>query len=119
VYGVEPAAGDDGRQSLRRGERVRIPVPATIADGAQTQQLGALTFPIIRAGVTDILAVEDAALVDAMRLLAGTMKLLVEPTGALGFAGARSLGGALRGRRVGIILSGGNIDLGGFATLLA
>lgn len=119
VYGVEPVAGDDGRQSLRRGERVRIAVPATIADGAQTEQLGALTFPVIRAGVADILAVDDAALLDGMRLLGEAMKLIVEPTGVLGFAGARSLGGNLRGRRVGVILSGGNIDLGRLAGLLA
>jgi threo-3-hydroxy-L-aspartate ammonia-lyase len=118
VYGVEPAAGDDGRQSLRRGERVHIEVPATIADGAQTQQLGALTFPVIQRAVTDILAVEDAALVDCMGLLAGTMKLVVEPTGCLGFAGARSLAGELQGRRVGVILSGGNVDLKGMARLL-
>jgi threonine dehydratase len=119
VYGVEPAAGDDGRQSLRRGERVRISVPATIADGAQTQQLGEYTFPIIREKVTDILAVDDAALVQAMRQLTETMKVLVEPTGALGFAGARSLGRALHGRRIGVIISGGNIDLALLAGLLA
>lgn len=119
VYGVEPAAGDDGRQSLRRGERVRIAVPDTIADGAQTQQLGALTFAVIRRAVTDILAVEDAALVDAMRLLATNMKLIVEPTGVLGLAGARLLGGSLRGCRVGVILSGGNIDPAALAALFA
>ncbi len=113
VYGVEPAAGDDGRQSLRRGERIHIAVPVTIADGAQTQQLGALTFPIIQRAVTDILAVEDAALLECMRLLAETMKLVVEPTGCLGFAGARVSGAGLQGRRVGVILSGGNLDLSG------
>lgn len=119
VFGVEPAAGDDGRQSLRCGERVRIAVPDTIADGARTQQLGALTFPLIRAGVTDILAVEDAALVQQVRMLAETMKLVVEPTGVLGLAGACLPGDALRGRRVGVILSGGNIDLGAIVGLLA
>ncbi len=93
-------------------------MPATIADGAQTQQLGALTFPIIQRLVADILAVEDAALVECMRLLAETMKLVVEPTGCLGFAGARSLGKELQGRRVGVILSGGNLDLAGLARLL-
>jgi threo-3-hydroxy-L-aspartate ammonia-lyase len=118
VYGVEPAAGDDGRQSLRRGERVRIAVPGTIADGAQTQQVGELTFPIIRRAVTDILAVEDTALVECMRLLAGTMKLVVEPTGCLGFAGAHAVAESLGGRRVGVILSGGNLDLSKLAGLL-
>ena len=119
VHGVEPAAGDDGRQSLRRGERVRIAVPETIADGAQTQQLGELTFPIIRAAVTDILAVEDAALVECMRVLAETMKLVVEPTGCLGFAGVRLLRDSLQGRKVGVILSGGNVALSRLAELLA
>jgi threonine dehydratase len=118
VYGVEPAAGDDGRRSLRRGERVRIAVPDTIADGAQTQQLGELTFPIIRRAVADILAVEDVALVECMRLLAETMKLVVEPTGCLGLAGVRLLGENLRGRKVGVILSGGNLDLSRLARLL-
>lgn len=118
VYGVEPAAGDDGRQSLRRGERVRIAVPDTIADGAQTQQLGELTFPLIRAGVADILAVDDAALVEGMREIAGNLKLVVEPTGALGFAGACLQCSGLAGRRVGIMLSGGNVDWRRLAALL-
>ncbi len=119
VYGVEPAAGNDGQQSLRRGERVHIPVPETIADGAQTQQLGELTFPVIRDRVADILTAEDAALVDGMRLLAENMKLLVEPTGCLGFAAACAMRDALQGQRIGIILSGGNVDLRRFAQLMA
>ncbi len=119
VYGVEPAAGNDGQQSLRRGERVHIAVPETIADGAQTQQLGELTFPVIRDRVTDILTAEDSELIDGMRLLAENMKLVVEPTGCLGFAAARSMQDALRGRRVGIILSGGNVDLQRLAQLTA
>jgi threonine dehydratase len=119
VYGVEPAAGNDGQQSLRRGERVHIPVPETIADGAQTQQLGELTFPVIRERVTDILTAEDAALVDGMRLLAENMKLVVEPTGCLGLAAACAMRDALKGQRVGIILSGGNVDLQRFAQLMA
>jgi threo-3-hydroxy-L-aspartate ammonia-lyase len=110
VYGVEPEAGNDGQQSLRHGERVRIETPHTIADGAQTQQLGELTFPIIQRAVTDILAVSDAALVEALRLLARHAQLNVEPTGALGLAGAMSLREALAGKRVGVILSGGNAD---------
>jgi threo-3-hydroxy-L-aspartate ammonia-lyase len=119
VYGVEPAAGNDGQQSLRRGERVHIAVPETIADGAQTQQLGELTFPIIRDRVTDILTAEDAALVDCMRLLAENMKLVVEPTGCLGFAAARAMQDSLQGKRVGVILSGGNVDLQRLAQLTA
>lgn len=118
VYGVEPAAGDDGRQSLRLGRIVSIPVPRTLADGAQTQALGQLTFPIIRERVTDILAVEDEALVEAMGILARHLKLLVEPTGCLGLAGACSMAPALAGRRVGVILSGGNVDPARLASLL-
>lgn len=118
VYGVEPAAGNDGQQSLRRGELVRIAVPPTIADGAQTQQLGQLTFPIIQRAVADILAVSDAQLVTAMREFAACMKLVVEPTGCLGAAGAQSMCGALQGRRVGVMVSGGNVDIAQYAQLL-
>lgn len=116
VIGVEPAAGDDGRQSLRAGERVRIDVPRTIADGAQTQQLGVLTFDIIQRQVSDILVATDEQLVDAMRFYAERMKMIVEPTGCLSLAGARQLD--LRGARVGILVSGGNIDLRRFAELV-
>jgi len=118
VYGVEPESGNDAQQSLRRGEIVRIETPRTIADGAQTQALGQLTFPIIRRAVTDVLAVSDAALVECMRLLASTLDIHPEPTGCLGFAGARSMLPALRDRRVGVILSGGNIDPAAFAALI-
>lgn len=110
VYAVEPEAGDDGLQSLRRGEPVHIPVPHTIADGAQTQQLGALTFPVIQRAVAGILTATDPALVDWMQWLATRMKLVVEPTGCLGLAGAEKLRSQLAGRRVGVILSGGNVD---------
>ncbi|MCW2494962.1 threo-3-hydroxy-L-aspartate ammonia-lyase [Jatrophihabitans sp.] len=111
VYGVEPAAGNDGQQSLRAGRIVTIEPPQTIADGAQTTQLGTLTFPIIAERVTDIVTVDDAALTAAMRTLAATTKLVVEPTGCLGFAGLESLRETLAGTRVGVILSGGNVDL--------
>jgi threo-3-hydroxy-L-aspartate ammonia-lyase len=114
AYGVEPEAGDDGRQSLLRGERVRIPVPETIADGAQTEQLGALTFPIIRRAVAGILTASDDALRGHIRQLATRMKLVVEPTGCLGLAGAMQMRAQLAGKRVGVILSGGNVDPRGF-----
>jgi threo-3-hydroxy-L-aspartate ammonia-lyase len=110
VYGVEPLAGNDGQQSLRQGRRVRIDTPQTIADGAQTQQLGELSFPIIRRAVTDILTVTDDDLLDATRSLAQLLACPVEPTGCLGYAGARSLQEQLRGLRVGVIVSGGNVD---------
>ncbi len=118
IYGVEPAAGDDGQQSFRTGRIVHIDTPDTIADGAQTQHLGHLTFAIIRDAVDDILTVGDDDLADAMRFFATRMKILVEPTGCLGFAGARALAGELRGRRVGVIVSGGNVDPGRFCALI-
>ena len=117
VIGVEPLAGNDGQQSLRSGEIVHIDTPRTIADGAQTQHLGQLTFEIIRRDVADILTATDDQLVEAMRFYAERMKLLVEPTGCLSYAGACYGGLPLRGQRVGIIISGGNVDLSRFATL--
>jgi threonine dehydratase len=110
VYGVEPEAGNDGQQSFRQGSIVRIAVPNTIADGAQTQSLGRLTFEIIRRDVTDILTASDEELIDCMRFFATRMKIVTEPTGCLAFAGARAFGKRLAGSRVGVIVSGGNID---------
>ncbi|MFM2240698.1 MAG: L-threonine dehydratase catabolic TdcB [Pseudomonadota bacterium] len=119
VYGVEPEAGNDVQQSFRRGERVRIPTPRTIADGAQTPLVGELTFEIIRRHVDDILTVTDDQLVEAMRFYAERMKMVVEPTGCLSLAAACHAGLDLQGRRVGIVISGGNVDLPRFAQLLA
>ena len=118
VYGVEPEAGNDGQQSFRSGAIVRIDTPKTIADGAQTQQLGAYTFAIIRRDVDDIFTATDAQLVAGMRFFATRMKLMVEPTGCLGFAAACEMKEQLRGLRVGIVLSGGNVDLERFCALL-
>ncbi len=118
VIAVEPEAGDDGQRSFREGCIVRIPVPQTIADGAQTQALGRLTFPIIRRLVADVVTVPDAALVAAMRFFAERMKMLVEPTGCLAAAAAFSGAVDCRGKRIGVILSGGNVDLARFAALV-
>ena len=117
VYGVEPEAGNDGQQSLRTGQIVDIPVPKTIADGAQTQHLGDLTFGVIRRDVSDVLTATDAQLVQGMHFFAERMKMIVEPTGCLGFAGARHGGVDIAGKRVGILISGGNVDLARFAQL--
>jgi len=119
LYGVEPEAGNDGQQSFRKGEIVHIDTPRTIADGAQTQHLGQLTFPIIQRDVNDILTVSDDELVACMRFFAERMKIVVEPTGCLGFAAARRMKEQLKGKKVGVLISGGNIDLGRFASLLA
>ena len=119
VYGVEPEAGNDAQQSLRKGEIVKIATPKTIADGAQTQALADLTFHIIRRDVTDILTANDEQLVESMRFYAERMKIVVEPTGALSLAGARHSGLDLKGKRVGFIISGGNVDLSHFGQLLS
>ncbi|MBS0447367.1 MAG: threo-3-hydroxy-L-aspartate ammonia-lyase [Proteobacteria bacterium] len=118
LYGVEPEAGNDGQQSFRSGAIVHIDTPKTIADGAQTQHLGALTFQIIRRDVDDILTATDAELVEGMRFMATRMKLIVEPTGCLGFAAARRVAPSLAGQRVGVLISGGNVDLTRFCELL-
>jgi threo-3-hydroxy-L-aspartate ammonia-lyase len=110
VIGIEPEAGNDGQQSFRGGAIVRIPVPKSIADGALTTHLGERTFPIIRSLVDDIVTVSDAMLVDAVRFFVERMKIVVEPTGCL--AAAAALNGIVpcAGKRVGVVLSGGNVD---------
>lgn len=119
VIGVEPAAGDDAARSFRTRQLQRVENPQTIADGARTQSLGALTFPLVMANVHDFLTVTDDELVQAMRFLWERMKLVVEPTGALATAGVLSGRLDARGARVGIILSGGNVDLRAAAKLFA
>lgn len=119
IYGVEPLAGNDGQQSFRSGNIVHIDTPKTIADGAQTQHLGNYTFPLIRQNVDDILTVTDDELIDAMRFYAERMKIVVEPTGCLSFAAARNLRDSLRGKRIGIIISGGNVDISRYGAFLA
>lgn len=118
AWGAEPAAGDDTVRSLEAGERIRIEPPDTIADGARTRSPGELTFPILVERAAGVVRVPDEALVRAMALLLTRTKLLVEPTGAL------ALAAVLDGRipegpeRVGVILSGGNVDLGRLAELV-
>jgi threonine dehydratase len=111
VVGVEPALADDATRSFRTGVLHTVSNPPTIADGARTPSLGALTFPLIRSLVHDMVTVPDEALVRAMRFLWERMKLVVEPTGALGLAAL--LEGAVRagGGRVGVVVSGGNVDV--------
>jgi threonine dehydratase len=113
------AAGNDVKLSFARGEIVHIDVPQTIADGAQTQHPGKLTFPVIQSLVAEIVTVSDDALVRALRFFAARMKLVVEPTGALAAAAAFERVTDLRGGRVGVIVSGGNVDLARYAALLA
>lgn len=119
IYGVEPEAGNDGQQSFRSGKIVHIDTPKTIADGAQTQHLGQYTFPLIQQNVDDILTVSDNELIAAMKFMAERMKMVVEPTGCLGFAAARARKDELKGKKVGIIISGGNVDISRYSEFLA
>lgn len=117
MFGVEPEAGNDVQRSFETGRIVTIPVPTSIADGALTTSVGQRNFPMIRKLVDGIVTVPDAELVSAMRFFFERMKLVVEPTGCLAAAAAFSGAVDVRGKRVGIVLSGGNVDLATFARL--
>ncbi|MFC0398032.1 threo-3-hydroxy-L-aspartate ammonia-lyase [Paraburkholderia rhizosphaerae] len=119
VIGVEPEAGNDAQQSLARGEIVTIDVPHTIADGAAPTHLGNYTFPIIQRHVAQIETVSDAQLIDTMRFFAQRMKIVVEPTGCLGAAAVLNGIVPVQGKRVGVVISGGNVDLARLAEFLA
>lgn len=118
VYGVEPEAGSDGQQSLRQGSVVRIAQPNSIADGALTQALGKLTFPIIQQHVRDILTVSDTQLIQTLQFFAERMKMVVEPTGCLGASAVMNERVPVKGQRIGVLLSGGNVDLSTFGGFL-
>lgn len=120
VFGVEPEAGDDVARSLREGRRVAIPVPETIADSLQTTRVGERNFAILQALVEGVLTVSDLELRRAMAFLFSRMKLVVEPGGAA--AAAALLAGkvpGVGGKRVGVVLSGGNVDAARFGELVA
>jgi len=119
LVGVEPAGGDDTRRALAAGQRVRIPVPRTIADGQQVEVPGELTFSVNKDLVDEVLLVSDLQIMDAMRLLFERMKIVVEPSGASAFAAVLTHVERFAGQRVGVILSGGNIAADRFASLFA
>jgi threonine dehydratase len=118
VVGVEPEAGDDATRSFRTRTLQTVHNPDTIADGARTPSLGRITFPLVLAHVHDMRTVSDRELLDAMLHLWERMKIVVEPTGALGAAGLFKEGDAVRGRRIGVVVSGGNVDLKAVCRLL-
>ena len=118
VIGVEPAAGDDTKRSLAAGERVRIEVPRTIADGLQANEPGRLTFEVVSRLVDEIVTVTDDELVEAMRFAFERVKLVLEPSGAAGIAALLS-GAVTSSGRVGVVLSGGNVGADRFAELLS
>ena len=117
VIGVEPAAGDDGQRAFRAGKLVTIGLPDTIADGARTMSLGKITFSLIQKHVDDMLTVTDAELLKSMFFLWERMKIVVEPTGALAAAALLEKKIDARGKRVGVVLSGGNVDVKAISAL--
>jgi len=118
VIGVEPAAGDDVRQSLQRGDIVTIPTPRTIADGQQTTAAGEVTFAIMRKLVDEVVVVDDDQLLAAMRFAFERMKVVLEPSGAAALAAVLAGGVTSAGERVGVLLSGGNIGVDRFVQLM-
>ncbi|HEX5727635.1 MAG TPA: threo-3-hydroxy-L-aspartate ammonia-lyase [Longimicrobiaceae bacterium] len=118
VIGVEPETADDATRTFRTGELHTVHNPPTIADGLRTPSLGRVTLPLVRAHVDDLRTVPDAAIVEAMRFLWTRMKLVVEPSGAVPLAALLGAGGEFAGQRVGIVLSGGNVDLATACALL-
>jgi threonine dehydratase len=118
VIGVEPAAGDDATRSFRTKTLQTVHNPKTVADGARTPSLGALTFPLVLQYASDMATVDDATLLRTMFYLWERLKLVVEPTGALGAAAALEGTTSIRGARVGVILSGGNVEFAQIARWL-
>jgi threo-3-hydroxy-L-aspartate ammonia-lyase len=118
MIGVEPEQGDDTRRSLAAGERVRIPVPRTIADGQQVETPGELTFEVNRRLADSVELVSDGEIVDAMLFAFDRMKVVLEPSGACALAALLAGRVRLPGRRVGVVLSGGNVGADRFAELI-
>ena len=119
VIGVEPELADDATRSFRTGTVQTVHNPPTIADGLRTPALGRITFPLVRAHVADMRTVSEQGIVDAMRFLWTRMKIIVEPSGAVPLAALLADPGAFKGMRVGVILSGGNVDLANACRLFA
>lgn len=119
IFGVEPESGNDTWQSMRKGERVTIPTPKTIADGLRVTSPGKLTFPIVKQHVEDILLVSENEMKESIRFILERMKLLVEPSGVAPAAAVRHRKFDFAGKRVGVVLSGGNVDLDQLASFLS
>jgi threonine dehydratase len=116
---VEPEAGNDAQQSLARGEIVHIDVPRTIADGAASTHVGEYNFPILQRYVDRVVTVSDDQLVTTMKFFAERMKMVVEPTGCLAAAAVLQNVVPVKGKRVGVLISGGNVDMARFANFLS
>ena len=121
IWGVEPEAGDDARQSLEQGKIIDIPAPDTVCDGARNRHIGDMTFELLSKYATGITTASDADIFACMKLVADRLKLVTEPTGVLGMAGLMKLvkdGHLPQGSRIGVVLSGGNVDLETFASCI-
>ncbi|AGF46642.1 threonine dehydratase [Candidatus Kinetoplastibacterium desouzaii TCC079E] len=118
IYGAEPETGNDGQISFQTGILTKIDTPNTIADGAQTQCLGKSNFAIIKKYVENILTVSDSELINCMYILANELKIISEPTGCLGFAASLKIIEQLQNKRIGVIITGGNVDLENFWSLI-
>ena len=119
IFGAEPETADDTRRSMRAGTRVEVKQNPTIADGLRVTAPGKLTFPIVQQAVTDILLVSDAEMIETLTWMLERMKVLVEPSGAAAAAAVRHGKADFRGRRVGVVISGGNVDLARLADYIA
>jgi threo-3-hydroxy-L-aspartate ammonia-lyase len=119
VFGVEPELADDAARTFRTGVLQTVSNPPTVADGLRTPSLGAVTWPVIRERVEEIVTVSEAQIIESMRYLWTRMKLVVEPSGAVALAGLLANPHLARGQRVGVLISGGNVDLGHACSLLA
>ena len=119
LFGVEPELGDDTRRSLHAGERIQIPVPRTIADGQQVTQPGELTFELNRHLLEDVVLVSDEEILDAMEFAFDRLKIVTEPSGATGIAALLQRRVEVKGARVGVVVSGGNVGVQRFCELLS
>ena len=119
IYGVEPESADDTKQSLFAGRRVEVSRNPTIADGLRVTTPGKLTFPIVQEQVAGILLVSDAEMIETLTWMLERMKVLIEPSGAAAAAAVRHRKADFTGKRVGVVLSGGNVDLSSLAEFVA
>lgn len=118
IYGIEPEASNDGQQSIQQGKIVKIDVPETIADGARTQYLGEHCFSIIKDSTAKIDTVSDSELIETMKFFAERLKIVVEPTGCLGLAGFIKNNDKFKNKKIGIVITGGNVDIDKYGELL-
>ena len=119
IYGAEPETASDTKQSLSAGHRIEVKENPTIADGLRVTAPGKLTFPIVQQSVRDVLLVSDAEMIETLTWMLERMKVLVEPSGAAAAAAVRHKKADFSGRRVGVVLSGGNVDLPSLSAYIA